>query len=168
MIQEIKTCVHYERKCRLKCEECETFYPCRVCHDMRNYNEQHAHVKPTSESYGAAAALKSRFAGIREKVSGAEEKKKEEKPWKPHNFDPRQLKVISCNNCSTVQPPTQSCKKCKITFGLYFCDICILYDNDTSKQQWHCHECGVCKVGGRHNYFHCETCKECFHNSARR
>ena len=45
--KEKKTCWHYERKCRLKCETCQTFYPCRICHDMRNYNEQNAKIKPS-------------------------------------------------------------------------------------------------------------------------
>ena len=29
-------CTHYDRKCTVKCEVCNQFYPCKICHD----NEQ--------------------------------------------------------------------------------------------------------------------------------
>lgn len=49
-----------------------------------------------------------------------------------------------------------------MSFGNYFCGVCNLYDDDLSKQQFHCEECGICRVGGRENFFHCETCGACY------
>ena len=31
-------CKHYKRRCQLKCDSCEEFYPCRICHDEVNYH----------------------------------------------------------------------------------------------------------------------------------
>ena len=87
-------------------------------------------MKPSQASYGAAAAQVSQFKSIKEKVGQDGDNNV---PWVPHDFNPKKVKKISCNNCSTIQDPAKSCKKCKITFGLYYCDICLLYDNDTSK-----------------------------------
>jgi len=33
--------------------------------------------------------------------------------------------------------------------GKYFCDICKFFDDDTSKKQYHCDECGICRTGAR-------------------
>lgn len=33
--------------------------------------------------------------------------------------------------------------------------------DDADKGQFHCDECGICRVGGRDNYFHCNTCGLC-------
>ncbi|XLR23985.1 hypothetical protein S83_051885, partial [Arachis hypogaea] len=30
------------------------------------------------------------------------------------------------------------------------------------KQQFHCDDCGICRVGGQENYFHCEKCGSCY------
>lgn len=35
------------------------------------------------------------------------------------------------------------------------------YDDDLSKQAFHCEGCGICRVGGRESYFHCEKCVAC-------
>lgn len=35
---------------------------------------------------------------------------------------------------------------------------------DTSKQQYHCDGCGICRVGGRANYTHCPRCSVCYTN----
>ena len=55
----------------------------------------------------------------------------------------------------------QCCEECKTVFGNYFCSKCILFDNNTSKKQFHCDECGICRQGGQENYFHCKTCHCC-------
>ncbi len=28
-------------------------------------------------------------------------------------------------------------------------------DDDTTKEQFHCDDCGICRVGGRSKFFHC-------------
>ena len=36
-----------------------------------------------------------------------------------------------------------------------------LYDHDTSKQQFHCAGCGLCRVGGGEHFRHCPKCQTC-------
>lgn len=42
----------------------------------------------------------------------------------------------------------------------YTCLICNLFD-DEDKNQYHCDGCGICRVGGRGRFFHCEVCNMC-------
>jgi len=37
---------------------------------------------------------------------------------------------------------------------------CKLFD-DEEKNQYHCDGCGICRIGGRDKFFHCETCNMC-------
>ncbi|KAK2649340.1 hypothetical protein Ddye_016829 [Dipteronia dyeriana] len=34
--------------------------------------------------------------------------------------------------------------------------------NQTSKGQFHCDDCGICRVGGRSEFFHCQECGSCY------
>lgn len=45
------------------------------------------------------------------------------------------------------------------------CLECRFFDDDTSKQQFHCEKCGICRVGGRENFFHCDRCGCCYNAS---
>lgn len=42
----------------------------------------------------------------------------------------------------------------------YTCLVCNLFD-DEDKDQYHCDGCGICRIGGRTNFFHCEVCNMC-------
>ncbi|KAM1715003.1 hypothetical protein ACFX12_025539 [Malus domestica] len=42
--------------------------------------------------------------------------------------------------------------------GEYFHDICKFYDDDTTKEQFHCNDCGICRIGGRDKFYHCKKC----------
>lgn len=42
----------------------------------------------------------------------------------------------------------------------FTCLICNLFD-DEDKDQYHCDGCGICRIGGRNNFFHCEVCNMC-------
>jgi RING finger and CHY zinc finger domain-containing protein 1 len=70
------------------------------------------------------------------------------------------IKEIICQFCSTRQKKSNKCVNCNIIFGNYFCNICNLYD-DIDKQQFHCNKCGICRVGGRENFKHCDNCNLC-------
>jgi len=70
---------------------------------------------------------------------------------------------IECSVCGHRQPVQQNCSNCGTLFGKYFCFDCKLYD-DEDKQQFHCSGCGICRVGGRSNYFHCDRCDMCLPN----
>lgn len=73
---------------------------------------------------------------------------------------------IECSVCGLRQPVQQSCDGCGTVFGKYFCFECKLYD-DEDKKQFHCSGCGICRVGGRENYFHCDRCDMCLPNHLR-
>uniref|UniRef100_A0A182T1K6 CTCHY-type domain-containing protein n=1 Tax=Anopheles maculatus TaxID=74869 RepID=A0A182T1K6_9DIPT len=42
----------------------------------------------------------------------------------------------------------------------YTCLVCNLFD-DEDRNQYHCDGCGICRVGGRGRFFHCEVCNMC-------
>jgi RING finger/CHY zinc finger protein 1 len=43
----------------------------------------------------------------------------------------------------------------------YFCGICKFFDDDLTKGIWHCNSCGLCRVGGKDNFVHCDHCHMC-------
>ncbi|GME70834.1 unnamed protein product [[Candida] boidinii] len=67
--------------------------------------------------------------------------------------------------CNTPQTPQQYCsnEKCGELLSNYFCEKCILFDNDQSKDIYHCGDCGICRLGLGLNqdYFHCKNCDAC-------
>lgn len=52
-------------------------------------------------------------------------------------------------------------QQCKAVFGVYYCSVCVLIDNDVNKQIYHCEGCGICRIGARQNFFHCSVCIGC-------
>lgn len=48
----------------------------------------------------------------------------------------------------------------RIRRSQYTCLVCNLFD-DEDKDQYHCDGCGICRIGGRTNFFHCEVCNMC-------
>eukprot|EP00501_MAST-03F_sp_TOSAG23-6_P001924 GSMAST32.ASY1.ANO1.2004.1 assembled CDS len=83
-------------------------------------------------------------------------------PKKMHSLDRFAVTELQCLVCDVRQPLSESCKNCGVCFGNYSCMTCRLFDDDTSKEQFHCNECGICRVGGRENYEHCVKCGTCF------
>lgn len=79
---------------------------------------------------------------------------------KAHTLDRKKIDKIVCTKCYTKQPISNKCINCSIKFANYFCEICRLYD-DVDKGQYHCSECGICRVGGKDNFFHCSECDMC-------
>ncbi|XP_068151846.1 RING finger and CHY zinc finger domain-containing protein 1 [Drosophila tropicalis] len=77
-----------------------------------------------------------------------------------HHFDRKTLTELICSECNTRQKVQEQCEKCGVRFGKYTCLICNLFD-DADKQQFHCHGCGICRIGGADNFFHCEVCNMC-------
>ena len=39
---------------------------------------------------------------------------------------------------------------------------CQFFDDDLTRGQFHCDDCGICRVGGAANFFHCSTCACCY------
>ncbi|KAM7276430.1 hypothetical protein ACFE04_018296 [Oxalis oulophora] len=80
------------------------------------------------------------------------------RPEDRHDIVRKDVTQVICSLCSTEQPVAHVCSNCGVKMGEYFCGICNFFDDDTSKDQFHCDKCGICRVGGRENFFHCEKC----------
>ncbi|XP_057720465.1 probable E3 ubiquitin-protein ligase RZFP34 isoform X1 [Arachis stenosperma] len=80
-----------------------------------------------------------------------------------HDIPRHQVKQVICSLCGTEQEVQQNCINCGVCMGKYFCETCKLFDDDqVSKQQYHCDGCGICRTGGRENFFHCYKCGCCY------
>lgn len=77
-----------------------------------------------------------------------------------HYFNRRTVSELICIECNTRQRVKAECEKCGVRFGKYTCLICNLFD-DEEKNQYHCYGCGICRIGGRDRFFHCEVCNMC-------
>ena len=84
-----------------------------------------------------------------------------------HELDRSQVQEVVCSLCDLRQPVATHCTRCSVEFGAYSCLKCNFFDDDTSKQQFHCDLCGICRVGGAENYFHCYRCGCCYGKSLR-
>ncbi|KAI5316106.1 hypothetical protein L3X38_045282 [Prunus dulcis] len=65
-------------------------------------------------------------------------------PKDRHELVRQDVKQVVCSVCNTEQQVAQLCSNCGVNMGEYYCDICKFYDDDISKQQFHCNECGIC------------------------
>ncbi|KAI3855032.1 hypothetical protein MKX03_018426 [Papaver bracteatum] len=79
-----------------------------------------------------------------------------------HDLPRQQVKQVICSLCGTEQEVQQICVNCGVCMGKFFCDTCKLFDDDTSKEQYHCNGCGICRIGGGENFFHCYKCGCCY------
>ena len=71
----------------------------------------------------------------------------------------KETEHMLCMLCRCSQPAADECVRCGERMAWYYCDICKLWDDDTEKSIYHCHECGICRVGrglGK-DYFHCKV-----------
>ncbi|XP_028107966.1 probable E3 ubiquitin-protein ligase RZFP34 isoform X2 [Camellia sinensis] len=79
-----------------------------------------------------------------------------------HDIPRHRVQQVICSLCDTEQEVQQFCINCGVCMGRYFCETCKLFDDDTSKKQYHCNGCGICRIGGRENFFHCNKCRCCY------
>lgn len=83
-----------------------------------------------------------------------------------HKLVRTEVKHILCMKCFTPQEPElNNCvnSDCEAELANYFCSKCVLYDNDATKDIYHCDKCGICRLGlgiGK-DYFHCDECNIC-------
>lgn len=77
-----------------------------------------------------------------------------------HQVNRLSTRFCLCMFCGTSQMASSRCvnPKCESLLAQYYCDICKLWDNDTSKLIYHCDKCNKCRIGLRSNYKHCEAC----------
>ncbi|KAH9249108.1 hypothetical protein BASA81_013181 [Batrachochytrium salamandrivorans] len=73
--------------------------------------------------------------------------------------------TMMCMFCNLVQPAGQDCVNpaCGKRVARYYCKECKLWDDDPRKTIYHCHDCGICRIGKGLgiDYFHCPTCNVC-------
>ena len=79
-----------------------------------------------------------------------------------HVLNRHNIEMVECAKCNRAQPVAHKCRWCHTRFGKYTCLICNFFDHDSAKRQFHCHACGICRVGGQENFFHCDTCSCCY------
>lgn len=78
-----------------------------------------------------------------------------------HELPRSDVTHVVCLLCNTEQPVAKECMACGVTMGEYFCRACVFFD-DEEKGQFHCDECGICRVGGADQFFHCKRCGCCY------
>ncbi|XP_013683525.2 E3 ubiquitin-protein ligase MIEL1-like isoform X8 [Brassica napus] len=67
-----------------------------------------------------------------------------------HELVRQDVKHVICSVCDTEQP----------VFDSNHCSFLSCFK--TEKEQFHCDDCGICRVGGRENFFHCKKCGSCY------
>tara|TARA_B100001250_G_scaffold412219_1_gene442849 strand:- start:778 stop:1656 length:879 start_codon:yes stop_codon:yes gene_type:complete len=77
-----------------------------------------------------------------------------------HEFDRYNVKKIKCKICNVIQDVSNKCVNCEIQFGVYYCNICNLYEN-INTEIYHCNECNICRKGKKKEYRHCKNCNGC-------
>lgn len=71
---------------------------------------------------------------------------------------------IKCDSCSVLQRFSQKCESCSLLFGTFCCEYCKLLDSTPDKFIFHCYKCGICRIGKREDYTHCDKCNCCLYN----
>ncbi|KAI9688445.1 MAG: hypothetical protein M1822_001394 [Bathelium mastoideum] len=80
-----------------------------------------------------------------------------------HALNRQKTKNMFCMLCRTPQPAASQCRDCGELAAWYYCDICKLWDNDSTKRIYHCPDCGICRKGeglGK-DFQHCKRCNVC-------
>ncbi|XP_028112813.1 E3 ubiquitin-protein ligase RZFP34-like [Camellia sinensis] len=69
------------------------------------------------------------------------------------------LNKVVCSLCHTEQEVIQQkCIQCGVCMGKYYFSKSNFFNDDVSKNQCHCNKCGICRTGGKENFFHCNKC----------
>jgi len=94
-----------------------------------------------------------------------------------HMMDRFAVTEMLCMGCGSLQPLNGSCANASCRYSAqqktvnmnrnrlshYFCDVCALYDDDSSKSIYHCPFCNVCRAGRGLgiDFRHCMRCNAC-------
>lgn len=76
-----------------------------------------------------------------------------------HNLNRRKTQNMLCMACGTAQTADEYCAECGTLTACYYCDICKLWDDNSTKKIYHCVDCGICRKGeglGK-DYVHCKV-----------
>ncbi|KAL1876912.1 hypothetical protein VTK73DRAFT_8989 [Phialemonium thermophilum] len=80
-----------------------------------------------------------------------------------HVLPRRETKNMLCMLCGCAQRASDTCLNCGESAARYYCSVCKLWNDDPNKPIYHCHDCGICRVGqglGK-DFFHCNKCMAC-------
>nr|GMD89944.1 probable E3 ubiquitin-protein ligase RZFP34 [Ipomoea batatas] len=132
-------CSHYQRRCKIRAPCCNEIFDCRHCHNEAKVSHL---IILTSQTV------------VQNNIDVDKNLR--------HDIPRHQVKWVICSLCSTEQEAQQVCINCGVCMGRYFCETCKLFDDDTSKRQYHCGGCGICRIGGEENFFHCSKCGCCY------
>ena len=80
-----------------------------------------------------------------------------------HKMDRYQVQEMICMVCGLQQEVAKVCSGCSTSMAAYYCGICHLFDDDDSKDIYHCPFCNFCRRGkglGKDS-FHCMQCNAC-------
>ncbi|KAF2616369.1 hypothetical protein F2Q68_00041947 [Brassica cretica] len=136
-------CEHYKRRCKIRAPCCNLIFPCRHCHN------------------DAANALPD--------------------PKERHDLVRQNVTQVICSVCEAEQEVAQVCSNCGVCMGEYFCNICNFFDDEVffcilllyivsfsitllllgrpQNNNFIVTTVGfVGAVGGRDNFFHCQSC----------
>jgi hypothetical protein len=70
-------------------------------------------------------------------------------------------RYMQCMTCKAVQPAAQDCQECGVQIARYYCAKCKHWDDEAEKDIFHCDDCGLCRLGRREDYVHCNRCHGC-------
>mmetsp|Transcript_3409 Transcript_3409/g.6305 ORF Transcript_3409/g.6305 Transcript_3409/m.6305 type:complete len:530 (-) Transcript_3409:302-1891(-) len=151
-------CTHYNRGNWIISQCCGLIFGCRICHD-----EYWQKIESTAAVRAAtASSSSSNYSEIcYDARSNSEGNNSNLENMTPHVIDRFGIKEIICKKCNFRQnSATNTCVHCSETFAEYHCKICNLW-MEATKEPFHCEGCGFCRVGGRNNFIHCDTCCMC-------
>lgn len=76
-----------------------------------------------------------------------------------HILNRKATKNMLCMICGRAQKAGEYCINCNERTAWYYCDVCKLWDNDASKNIYHCNDCGICRkgLGVGKDFFHCKV-----------
>ena len=81
-----------------------------------------------------------------------------------HTMDRFNVSEMRCLYCMTTQSVSNECVVCHRQMAHYYCEVCHLFNDDTTQSIIHCVHCGVCmKSRGPDNepFEHCFQCNNC-------
>ncbi|KAI1343937.1 zf-CHY-domain-containing protein [Xylariaceae sp. FL0016] len=76
-----------------------------------------------------------------------------------HELIRHQTRNMLCMFCGVAQKAGESCAACGALAARYYCAICKLWSDDPDKPCYHCHDCGICRIGeglGK-DFVHCKV-----------
>ena len=76
-----------------------------------------------------------------------------------HNLNRKSTQNMLCMACGTPQAAGEHCVQCGTQAAWYYCHICKLWDDNSSKKIYHCMDCGICRRGAGlgKDYIHCKV-----------